>query len=388
MKNLKKAVALLSAAVIATSLCACGKENKPKFTENTEPQFVTHDEGFANDYDDNQSFYDEGDDFYIEPETTVPLTVGYESENIKVYGESYNTKGQFAKFSKYSNLIAEDKNGRPYYVENGNYLFDEDEDVAEYVVANGSKGYKDSNGIYHFGDQVFKDVKGEIFYTFSSMMSGEFFVLSLDSDGTMLVSAFNKSGTLSEPEKYNNTPLYASTDYKEKFCKVDKIEVSDRGSFYIEADGKRYLYPFNGINYLMDVPGFHTQLLDESMDKVFDLNHEIGFGSPLYSKKNDTSAIYYKSNDEEFPVTLIDGYTVNDIKKAVLNEYVTILMNDGTVYHAPVVSNIIGTELAKHEEASALGTEGKLTDIFLNYERQIETLILVCDDNCLYELVK
>ena len=122
-------------------------------------------------------------------------------------------------------------------------------------------------------------------------------------------------------------------------------------------------------------------------DKVFDYGNWYGFGnSPIFSKKNDTTALYYYYDSEEFSIKLVDGYTVNDIKKVIVSDNVVMLMNDSSVYTGTLENNIIGTKLVKHEEASKLGAEGKIIDITVSDRTSFPKYVLVCDDNCLYEL--
>lgn len=384
MKTLKKAVALISAATLAVGLCACSQTPKvPEIPKNP------YDAIFEEFNDIENNFQNE--DVYTEPETTVPENLGYETDNIKVLGDSYETLDRFEKFNPDTYLIAEDKDGRPYDVFNGMYIFSEDDDVKEYVITSNFDIYKDSNGIYHADEYLFTEVKGEIFYTFYSGFSGEFYVFSIDKDGTMYLNAFNESGKHADPEKIN-TPLYASvlgSDEDEKFCKVDKIEVGDNGFFYIEANGKKYYYGFNSIHYLYDVPSFNTKEMTADADKVFDYGNWYGFGnSPIFSKKNDTTALYYYYDSEEFSIKLVDGYSVKDIKKVVANQNnIGILMIDGAVYTGHIENNIIGTKLEKHEDASKLGAEGKILDLTSRKKDQFFEIVIVCDDNCLYELM-
>ena len=217
--------------------------------------------------------------------------------------------------------------------------------------------------------------------------------MSVDTDGTMYISAFNESGTLSDPEKYNNTPLYANvilSDTDERFCKVDKIEVGDNGFFYIEANGKIYYNGFSSIMNVYGVPTFDTKEVTADADKEFNYGNFTGFGnSPIFSKKNDTTALYYYYGSEEFSIKLVEGYSVKDIKKVVANQNnIGILMNDGAVYTGHIEHNIIGTKLEKHEDASKLCAEGKILDLTSRKRVQFFEIVIVCDDNCLYELIK
>ena len=378
MKNIKKLIALLSVVCMAVGFCACSQT--PEIPKDP--------------YDQLADMFGEANvnNVETEPETTVPQFVGYESENIEIFGESYELKDRVAKFVDDRYQVAQDKDGKFFTPYDGYDVF-RDEDIVDYWFTRDYEIYKDSDGICHadgYDDYLFTEVKGEIFYAFYSSFAGEFFVLSKDTDGTMYISAFNESGSLAQPEKYNNTPLYANvllSEKEDRFCKVDKIEVGDNGYFYIEANGKKYYYNFNSIDYFYGVPSFNTKEMTADADKVYDFGYHIGTNvEPIYSKKNDTTALYYIFRGEEFAIKLVDGYTVNDIKKVIVSDNVVMLMNDSSVYTGTLENNIIGTKLVKHEEASKLGAEGKIIDITVSDRTSFPKYILVCDDNCLYEL--
>ena len=138
------------------------------------------------------------------------------------------------------------------------------------------------------------------------------------------------------------------------------------------------------------MPSFNTKEVTADADKVFDYGNWYGSGnSPIFSKKNDTTALYYYYDSEEFSIKLVEGYSVKDIKKLVANQNnIGILMNDGAVYTGHIKHNIIGTKLEKHEDASKLGAEGKILDLTSRERVQFFEIVIVCDDNCLYELIK
>lgn len=383
MKTLKKAAALISAATLAVSLCACSQTPKvPEIPKDPYDAIFEEFNGNGNNF--------QNEEIYTEPETTVPQFIGYESENIEIFGESYELKDRVAKFVDDRYQVAQDKDGK-FFSPYGGWDVFRDKDVADYCFTRNYQIYKDSNGIYHADEYLFTEVKGEIFYAFYSSFSGELFIMSKDTDGTMYINAFNESGFLAQPEKYNNTPLYANvllSEKEDRFCKVDKIEVGDNGYFYIEANGKKYYYNFNSIDYFYGVPSFNTKEMTADADKIYDFGYHIGTNvEPVYSKKNDTTALYYIFRGEEFAIKLVDGYTVNDIKKVIVSDNVVMLMNDSSVYTGTLENNIIGTKLVKHEEASKLGAEGKIIDITVSDRTSFPKYILVCDDNCLYELM-
>ena len=374
MKNIKKLIALLSVVCMAVGFCACSQT--PEIPKDP--------------YDQLADMFGEANvnNVETEPETTVPQFVGYESENIEIFGESYELKDRVAKFVDDRYQVAQDKDGKFFSPYDGWDVFG-DKDVADYCFTRNFKIYKDFDGIYHADEYLFTEVKGEIFYAFYSMFD-ELFIMSKDTDGTMYINAFNESGTLSDPERYNNTPLYANvllSEKEDRFCKVDKIEVGDNRYFYIEANGKKYYYEFNSLDYFYGVPSFNTKEMTADADKIYDFGYHIGVHvEPVYSKKNDTTALYYIFRGEEFAIKLVDGYTVNDIKKVIVSDNVVMLMNDSSVYTGTLENNIIGTKLVKHEEASKLGAEGKIIDITVSDRTSFPKYILVCDDNCLYEL--
>ena len=188
MKTLKKAAALISAATLAVSLCACSQT--PKVPEIPKDPY----DAIFEEFNGNKSDF-ENEEIYTEPETTVPQFIGYESENIEIFGESYELKDRVAKFVDDRYQVAQDKDGK-FFSPYGGWDVFRDKDVADYCFTRNYQIYKDSNGIYHADEYLFTEVKGEIFYAFYSSFSGEFYVFSIDKDGTMYLNAFTESGKL------------------------------------------------------------------------------------------------------------------------------------------------------------------------------------------------
>ncbi len=345
MKNVKTllAVALSTVSIMGLAACGTSADTSAPSVNSSEPDTVV-------------SAPVENTEEQVTPEE-LPEHI-YESEGFTLYFSSEETEGALTAVDITAGIVS-DSAGNVFYTDSGDRLHSEKE-VSEYVIAQNEVYYKNASGytviVENGNEYLCSDIKGDIFYAFKGMLNSSLYVMSVDDKGAMYLNSFKASGL---KDGLDNEPLYIY-DYKdESFTKkVDKLAVTDtlNPSIYIEADGKVFYSAITGTMKVQGNQCLHFGSLDYTFDKVFDFGFNHQFTSPLYSKNDNDTKLYFKDgwSADEFAVNLPDGYKVSDIKDAIFAYSTVITMNDGTVWTGETQYTVLGTDLTKHEKLSEI----------------------------------
>lgn len=279
--------------------------------------------------------------------------------------------------------------GNIFDTQSGEKLYAESE-PAEYVIAQNEVYYKNSEGyiiIQEGGrEYICSDIKGDIFYSFKGMLDGSLYVFSVDEKGNMYLNSFKQNGV---KDDYDNEPFYIyDTLDKSLSRKVDKIAVTDtlNPRIYVEIGNKIF---YDRVTGTMKVDGkqcFFFSSLDYEFDKILDYGFDANMTSPLFSKKDSDTALYFRNgwSADEFSVKLPSGYKVSDIKQVVFANTTAVIMNDGTVWTGELQLNVMGTALTKHEKLSEVSSN--IVDIASSNYTSENSFLVLMDDGKLYEL--
>ena len=322
-----------------------------------------------------------------ETEPTLPENI-YESENFE-FSMSFPEASGDLKFVDATASYLIDGAGNIFDTQSGEKLYAESE-PAEYVIAQNEVYYKNSEGyiiIQEGGrEYICSDIKGDIFYSFKGMLDGSLYVFSVDEKGNMYLNSFKQSGV---KDDYDNEPFYIyDTLDKSLSRKVDKIAVTDtlNPRIYVEIGNKIF---YDRVTGTMKVDGkqcFFFSSLDYEFDKILDYGFDANMTSPLFSKKDSDTALYFRNgwSADEFSVKLPSGYKVSDIKQVVFANTTAVIMNDGTVWTGELQLNVMGTTLTKHEKLSEVSSN--IVDLASSNYTSENSFLVLMDDGKLYEL--
>ncbi len=375
MKNVKTILAVALTAVSILSLAACGNtSDAPKAPENTSVS------------DTVVSGPSENTEEQGTPEA-LPENV---FEDLTVYFSSDETEGTLKAVDTTANAVI-DEAGNVFYTDSGSRAHS-DKNPSEYVIAQNQIYYKNASGYTvitgNGNEYLCSDIKGDIFYAFKGMLNSSLYVMSIDDKGAMYLNAFKTSGL---KDDIDNEPLYVY-DYEDKsfIRNVDKLAVTDtlNPNFYIEADGKVFYSTMTGTMKVQNKQCLHFGSLDYDFDKVFDFGFNHSMTSPLYSKNDNDTKLYFKDgwSADEFAINLPEGYKVSDIKDAIFAYTTVVTMNDGTVWTGNTQYTVLGTDLVKHEKLSELNTEGHIKSMHPSNLSNECSLYIIGDDNVIYSI--
>lgn len=322
----------------------------------------------------------------LETEPVLPENI-YEAENFTFNTSFPDAVGGIKLVDATANYVV-DEEGTVFDTGDGRKLY-ADASPAEYVIAQNNVHYKNSEGyiIINEGgrEYICSDIKGDIFYTFKGMLDGALYVFSVDGKGAMYLNSFKESGL---KDDYDNEPFYIY-DSKDKTLhrNVDKIAVTDtlNPRIYAEIGNKTF---YDNVTGTMKVDGkqcFFFSSLDYEFDKIFDFGFNHQFTSPLYSKNDNDTKLYFKDgwSDDEFAVNLPDGYKVSDIKDAIFAYSTVITMNDGTVWTGETQYTVLGTDLTKHEKLSEVSSH--IVSLHPSNLTNVCSVMAIMDDNKIYK---
>ncbi len=374
---MKKILSLLLALTFILSLAACGGDKSDTVS--------------ANKPDLNSSVTDPSADNSEKDQTennepVLPENI-YEGEKFELYCKFADATGNIKVADATGNYVV-DEQGIVFSSDNGEKAFSE-MSPAGYVIANNKIYTKNAEGyiiIKESGrEYICSDIKGDIFYTFKGMLDGSLYVFSVDGKGDMYLNSFKQSG---HKDDYDNEPFYIyDTKDKTLHRTVEKIVVTDtlNPKIYAEIGNKTF---YDNVTGTMKVDGkqcFFFSSLSYEFDKIFDFGYENNMTSPIFSKKDSDTALYFRKGwgSDEFSVKLPEGYKVSDIKDVVFAFNTAVFMKDGTVWTGQLQYDVMGTTLSKHEKLSDVSSH--IISVHSSNYTSENSLIVLMDDNKLYQ---
>lgn len=385
MKTMKKILCFSLTLIALLQFTACGNDENVFDNENIFDLMSQ-----TNFYENSSADHDDSENI---SEPSKP-TEKYESEYMTPYGITTMVKDDFLEFADDDQRMFFTKDGalKSSTELDGTFWFPENADISETLCICNEAAYIDSKGYLHLFDdgdeRICNDIKGEIVWYYTSWSS--LTIISVDENGYMFYNEIDSTGVKSK----DNVPfsLY-DLDKKVYYDRVDSIYFVNDGFgspvVYVEIDGITS-YSKIGISVF-----FHerTYMMITTKDNVpakdiLDYKH-FNSQSPLYKKDGDNDAIYYMYSDNELPINMPSGKSVDQLTQAIFGQVIYLIFNDGSIYSGECSYLISGTDMTLDTYLTDLNKSGSIVSIYRSeYSNRGECQIrILMDDNVTYEYV-
>jgi hypothetical protein len=333
----------------------------------------------------------EADETVSETESTGEK---YESELLVVYGDSHrfknNLSGIVGEWSPAIQTLDGKIYGWPYESEDdtkGSPVADTD--VAIYLT--GYYGFRDKDGVLHFGGGICSDFIGEPIWTFISVNDTQALV-SFDG-GRLYLNEYDEDGNKLQ---YDNAPLYIADNtttgvYYETFRRVTVRTVNGKAYCLAETEEGPVFYGEASTIFNFDEKSsLRLAPLASDAAILFDFGYTYSRTSPLYAESDTATRLTFTDgwNDTRYHIALPDGYTAADVKRALFGDLTVVIFEDNTVWACTISLTDAAATMTQSEELTALMQQGAIRDLRLTAgDRYTDcNLVVLCDDNVLYEI--
>lgn len=398
MKTLKKTLTMLLALAATLTFAACGGEEAPVQSTPTAPvadgwqdAYVPGDDEAVTD--DNEAVTD--NDVPVQTQPTEPVGQKYESQKLIPYGAAAQAKNAFKAFA--------DDAQKMFYAADGTLMHIDDlstdfwfggRDVQSTTVVYGTPAYNDAKGYTYIrlGSKEYptKDIRGEIFWAFEALMSGDLVLCSREEDGSLYINSLDATGVKTRDNQqlylydYRNKTYLDHADFI-RFVRDDRVQPN----IYAEVDGVVYYSNVTGISYFDDKPQIWVDSLQTwNADDVLTYGYG-GAETPLYKKADEHTAIYYGYGFDltELPIFLPQGKTVEQLTNVVFGDTTYLFFDDGSVYAGELVHTVVGPDFFLDETLTQLNRAGAILEVYQStFVKGADCrLRLLLDDNVTYE---